>query len=616
MICYAIVDSTQSHRDWPTLVDGYYCATTLESAESVIPPGSDILIQLGDDDLRRVLKMAHRRRWVLTLLPHPKATQARRGLFTQTLFSKKVDFENSRTVPTDIVFCNDEPVLNKVVVGRAFSFQPGGHSKNLMQRLKTVWGQLRRLGDYQPIRLKFKTPANETETETAAVGMVATAHVLNSSLSKRLLPEKLINDTMFYSWFVAPKSLLEMLKYFVLESLSKAVPQPGFIGVLRSTSLSVESTGAMPVRVDGRDVEASQLELQCAAEYVTCRVVNDSEAIDCTARAKEIRRLQNLPIAKESVHALTTERLPWITHAATEEFRELYQQLRENAQASTGFVMFMVLSTVLASFGLYANSAPVIIGAMILAPLMAPIVSLAMAFARQDDSLLRQSGVTLMIGFLIAVGCATLLSVFLPLQIETDEISARLRPTLLDLGIALVSGVAGAYANARSEAAKSLAGVAIAVALVPPLSVVGIGLGWLDLRVAGGALLLFVTNLAGIVFAASITFLLLGFAPLARARKGVVTAFLAVLFISLPLAFSFYQLTKEARIVAVIETVESEEFEIRQVNVLGAGPVVRLQMSVVSDGDVDREQIDQLKSDIQTTLNKDVVLEINWITRY
>jgi uncharacterized hydrophobic protein (TIGR00271 family) len=516
----------------------------------------------------------------------------------------------------DMVLRDSVPVLNKVVIGRAFSFQPGGHSSSPWLRLKTVWHQLRNLKDYQLQGFRFKTPANEKEVETAAVGIMATNHVLTSNLSKQLLPDGLINDGMFYSLMIAPKSLMQMLRFLFVEPFSRNVSQPGFISLLRSAGLTITGTREFEFRHDELTHSSTSVELTCQRAYVQLRVAQDSLIIETPARQKEIRRIQNLPTAKESIQSLVASPLPWITHAATEEFRDLYQQLRENAQASTSFVMFMVLSTLLASFGLYANSAPVIIGAMILAPLMAPIVSLAMAFARQDEALLVVSSKTLVKGFLVAIGCATLLSLWLPLQLETAEISARLRPTLLDLGIAIISGIAGAYANARSEAAKSLAGVAIAVALVPPLAVVGIGLGWMSFKVAGGALLLFVTNLAGIVFAASATFLLMGFAPFSRARKGIILALIAVAIVSIPLALSFNQLAKEAAIVGQIEHVNNDALEIRSVQVLSTDRVIRIQLDVVGQGLLDDARIRALKNDIEEELETETELEVNWITKY
>lgn len=124
----------------------------------------------------------------------------------------------------------------------------------------------------------------------------------------------------------------------------------------------------------------------------------------------------------------------------------------------------------------------------------------------------------------------------------SSEILARTSPSVIDLGIALAAGAAGAYATVRKEVGGALPGVAVAVALVPPLATVGVtfALGRADL--AWGALLLYLTNLAGIVLIGALVFLLTGFAPRLqvigeerRVRAGIVTAAVAVIAVSIPL---------------------------------------------------------------------------------
>lgn len=153
---------------------------------------------------------------------------------------------------------------------------------------------------------------------------------------------------------------------------------------------------------------------------------------------------------------------------------------------------------------------------------------------------------------LLALGCAAAMAGVIPLHHVTGEIAARLNPNLLDIGVALVSGVAGAYAHAREEAARSLAGVAIAVALVPPLAVSGIGLGWGEWAVFQKSFLLFLTNLFGIVLAGNLTFLLLGFGPFRLAQRGLLTALALVGVVSLPLGVGFSRMIEQNAIVRAL----------------------------------------------------------------
>ncbi len=140
-------------------------------------------------------------------------------------------------------------------------------------------------------------------------------------------------------------------------------------------------------------------------------------------------------------------------------------------------MVLMVLSTILATVGLYMNSSSVIIGAMLLAPLMAPIISLAMGILRMDKGLFGRSLIKIFMGITLALATAAFATMPLNYQPLTNEMLARLNPTVLDLAVAIIAGVAGAYTKSYKEILQSLAGVAIAVALVPPLATAGIGLG-------------------------------------------------------------------------------------------------------------------------------------------
>lgn len=116
---------------------------------------------------------------------------------------------------------------------------------------------------------------------------------------------------------------------------------------------------------------------------------------------------------------------------------------------------------------------------------------------------------------------------------------ARLSPTILDLIVAVTAGIAGAYTKSHKEILQSLAGVAIAVALVPPLAVAGIGIGRLDPEFFGQAFLLFSTNLVGIVIAATFTFRFLGYSAAVKSKQGVGIVFLLLALISAPLYFTY-----------------------------------------------------------------------------
>ena len=221
---------------------------------------------------------------------------------------------------------------------------------------------------------------------------------------------------------------------------------------------------------------------------------------------------------------------------------EVYKSIREGAQPKADFFIMIGLASAIATFGLLQNSPAVIIGAMLVAPLMAAMFGLSLGIVRGDLRLLRRAGSATLRGMLLAVAVGVLLGWLMPNPTPQSEILNRTTPNLLDLGVALASGAAGAYALSRKEVSTSLPGVAIAAALVPPLATIGIGLALGDGRIAGGASLLFLTNIVAITAAGGLVFLWLGFRPipgqLARVRVfqgSMLGAILLLIAVTIPL---------------------------------------------------------------------------------
>ncbi|MBW0159673.1 DUF389 domain-containing protein [Sinorhodobacter sp. B57] len=208
----------------------------------------------------------------------------------------------------------------------------------------------------------------------------------------------------------------------------------------------------------------------------------------------------------------------------------LFEQIEESSVPSLNFYFMLGMATAIAAFGLLSNSAPAIIGAMIVAPLMSPIVGFSFGAIMGANKLTLQSLASIVTGVVFVISLAFVCTQVIGLRVVGSEILARTAPSTLDLLVALCSGAAAAFAHARVGIANSIAGVAIAVALVPPLSVVGVGLALghdavsaqaialSDINhqgngytMAGGAFLLFFTNFLGIVAAAILVFGLQGY---------------------------------------------------------------------------------------------------------
>jgi uncharacterized hydrophobic protein (TIGR00271 family) len=207
--------------------------------------------------------------------------------------------------------------------------------------------------------------------------------------------------------------------------------------------------------------------------------------------------------------------------------------------------ILMGLASVLAALGLIADSPAVVIGAMLVAPLMSPVMGFSASLTMGWSARQLEAALLVVAASVEAVGISWLVSAAVPAfrpVFLSHELLSRTEPRLLDLAIAIAAGAAGAYVTVRRRAAGALPGVAIAVALVPPLGAVGVLLELGRPHLAVGALLLFVTNLVAIVLSAAVVFLLTGFVPMHLARRrrgrialGVLTTLVAVAAVAYPL---------------------------------------------------------------------------------
>lgn len=206
------------------------------------------------------------------------------------------------------------------------------------------------------------------------------------------------------------------------------------------------------------------------------------------------------------------------------------------------------LATIIATFGLLSNSAATIIGGMIVAPLIIPIMGFAYALVILNPRLLSYSFGRLIYGIVFTVALAFISTEIIGFGIPESEILARTEPTLLDLGVAIAAGTAGAYAKIRRSVSDAIPGVAIAVALVPPLCVVGIGLAVNDFSLSTGAFILFLTNLIGIILSALLVFLFQSYGSWKRAIISIFFLFVSMVIITLPLNFSFREMIVKNKI--------------------------------------------------------------------
>lgn len=254
-----------------------------------------------------------------------------------------------------------------------------------------------------------------------------------------------------------------------------------------------------------------------------------------------------------------------VPRLAREERRDVYVRVRGGANADVSFTVLMILSSAIAALGLILNSPAVVIGAMLVAPLMGPIAGAGMALVLGDVRFMRFSFGAVLRGAVLAILVGFVLGL-MPGNNMTAEVLARTQPNLIDLGVAIFSGLAGAFALSYAPAAGALPGVAIAAALVPPLASVGISFADGQFERGFGALLLFTTNFIAIATASAFVFVVFGFRPNPTAkaqqiasRRSARLALFMLMLISIVLALATFELARDARRMSIIESVVREQ---------------------------------------------------------
>ncbi|MCC7435396.1 MAG: TIGR00341 family protein [Methanoregulaceae archaeon] len=208
-----------------------------------------------------------------------------------------------------------------------------------------------------------------------------------------------------------------------------------------------------------------------------------------------------------------------VAEERSEHQAKVRKSIASNAWLSGHFLVMNALATIVAAYGLLANSTAVVIGAMIIAMLLGPIMGLALAIVDGNTRLLRRAIEAEIVGAAMVVGIGLVVGRIHPDIAIASEILSRTKPNLLDLVIALAGGAAGAYATVSPRVSVGLVGVAISTALVPPLASSGICLSRGLLPQAGGAFLLFFTNLVAIQCASSAVLYAFGFHNITRRQK-------------------------------------------------------------------------------------------------
>ena len=302
----------------------------------------------------------------------------------------------------------------------------------------------------------------------------------------------------------------------------------------------------------------------------------------------------------------------------TVDHEKIVSQVVEDSGWSPRYGFMTMMSAGIAVLGLLLSSPAVVIGAMLISPLMSPILALGFSLALFDFAEMRRALVALAIGAGAAILFTALIVLASPLKAPTAEILARTRPNLFDLLVALFSALAGTFAIIRGRG-ETIVGVAIATALMPPLAVVGYGLATWNMPVLGGALALFITNFVTIALAATIMARLYGFGHfLSSQQSWTQTWLLLFVFIvmAVPLGISLSRIAGEAVTANQVRSFLSDRFgtnaRVTQLDIdFDQNPIV-VRSVVIAPRSMSKNN-GALQTDLAARLNQPVKLQVDQV---
>ncbi|WP_126148112.1 DUF389 domain-containing protein [Synechococcus elongatus] len=294
--------------------------------------------------------------------------------------------------------------------------------------------------------------------------------------------------------------------------------------------------------------------------------------------------------------------------------RELERTIRRASGLTQSYLFLVVTSALVATFGLLANSVAVIIGAMLIAPVLQPLRGLALAGVNGNPRLLKRAGISLLVAVLLAIALSWFLGRVVALPEYGSEVLGRTNPNLIDLGIAVVAGAVAAYASVEHNLSDAIAGTGIAVALMPPLATVGLTLAQGDLRASGGAMLLFLTNVVGIILAEILTFKLMGVSR-HKTSRGLYLSLVLTSLLSIPLGLSFWESLQNARLqrdlreILLTETITvGRQVQLQGVNINWNRKPIEVQLQVRALRPVTPRQVKLVETFLENKLGQPVRL--------
>ncbi len=608
------ITETIEKNAFHTRISALHINYFLENVETLATDITHIVLSVASERISELLAIAYRYGFSVGIVPMPSQKVLIKNLYCSSDIAANIEIAlRDESIAIDAVEINGEFIYSQGIVGRAPLI-----GRAATRTRHSLWESIvYAIKEFFTIELQeFEiTTANGRVITTAGSGVVILNHTRSGLLSRLFDFDQSVRDGEITAVIISPFSIMEYIRLLgsIFYSANNDKTPPHAIGYVKSKSLQIRSSRSTRLYFDnGKSMEMP----------ITCNIVPDALLFNASEEfwrhnekktsAKETVKIDNLP-DKSETQKYVGKHIPFFTYASEERFRDLFQMLRSDAKINQSYLYLMILSTLLASIGLFASSAAVIIGAMLIAPLMTPIVSLSMGLLRAESDMIQNSLLKIAVGIALALGASSLLGMLIPYSELTSEMKARIDPTLLDLSVAVISGVAAAYSKSFKEIMQSLAGVAIAVALVPPLATAGIGLGQGNIAMFYGAFLLFFTNLVGITIAAVLTFQLLGFSNVVKSKKSMMFVVMLLMVISVPLYFSYDKMLQKHRITQMLKErmiiVHGKEIIISNASAKIHGKLQEIELDLLVKESLDRSDLEQLREKIEQFFDNKIVLK-------
>jgi len=412
-----------------------------DSQKTFINTPNHIIISAPANYIKKIIEFVLNQEISIAIIPLASQKKLEKTFYLPGKIDDQIDQAlQSNAKHIDIIRCNNTIVLYQATMGRLplldASEQLGiwGRIKQGVQKLHSM----RLLG--------FNISTNQGKTiKTAACGCMILQPHGGSLVNKLLGPSLRSNNGMLSLIVSAPKSLLEYI-FFILQPIQTKIfihNFPATLAHIQSSDIEIKTEHPIAVMIDGinQAVTPIKFSIQPLALKINTGKPSSKDEVSQKSSHKEKIEIKNLPLGSE-LDKLKKYPLPLFSYASEERFKDLFLSLREDARINSAFIILMVLSTLLATVGLFQNSASVVIGAMVLAPLMAPIISVSMGILRGDSSLYKQSSIKIIVGIGIALFSSVIVTRLLPDTILSNEMLARLSPSLLDLAVAIFAGIA------------------------------------------------------------------------------------------------------------------------------------------------------------------------------